>query len=120
MRAMANSGCREEPSTARVAADAASWRRWVARRERKHQTFRRWGERRAAVAWRPGVRYCAMNPVGGSEEPMETLVAVVALVAVLLLVGRGTPLHSWPLIVAATLAVVVAIVLLERNGYWPA
>jgi hypothetical protein len=51
---------------------------------------------------------------------METVVAVVALLAVLVLVGRGTSLHSWPLIIAATLAVVVAVVLLERAGYWPA
>ena len=51
---------------------------------------------------------------------METVIAVVALLAVLVLVGRGTSLHSWPLIIAATLAVVVAVVLLERGGYWPA
>ena len=51
---------------------------------------------------------------------METVVAVVALLAVLVLVGRGTSLHSWPLIIAATLTVVVAVVLLERGGYWPA
>ncbi|HEX8101811.1 MAG: hypothetical protein QOC71_1882 [Thermoplasmata archaeon] len=51
---------------------------------------------------------------------MEYVVGVVALLAVLFLVGRGTPLHSWPLIIAATLAVVVAVVLLERGGYWPA
>jgi hypothetical protein len=72
------------------------------------------------VAPCPAVGYCAIILIGGSEAPMETVVAVVALVAVLFLVGRGTPLHSWPLIVAATLAVVVAIVLLERSGYWPA
>ena len=47
---------------------------------------------------------------------MEYVVGVVALLAVLFLVGRGTPLHSWPLIIAATLAVVVAVVLLERGG----
>lgn len=51
---------------------------------------------------------------------MEMVVGIVALLAVLFLVGRGTPLTAWPLIVAATLAVVVAIVLLDRYGYWPA
>jgi hypothetical protein len=51
---------------------------------------------------------------------MEIVVSVVALLAVLFLVARGTPLHSWPVILAATLVVVVAVVLLERGGYWPA
>ena len=50
---------------------------------------------------------------------METVVGIVALVAVLFLVGRGMSMRSWPFVIAATLAIVVVIVLLERGGYWP-
>ena len=50
---------------------------------------------------------------------MDKVLAVVGLVAVLVLVGRGTSARSWPIIIAATLAVVVAIVFIERAGYWP-
>jgi hypothetical protein len=103
---MANSGCEERRraresrqtlelaavgSTSRAKAPNLSWARKLARPDTR--------------ARRPAV---------------EIAVAVVALLAVLFLVGRGTPLRSWPLILAATLAVVVAVVLLERSGYWPA
>jgi hypothetical protein len=49
----------------------------------------------------------------------DRLVSVVAVLAVLFLVGRRLPGRSWPLIVAATLALVVVVVLAERNGLWP-
>lgn len=51
---------------------------------------------------------------------MELALAVVSLVLVLVIVGRGTPARRWPMIVAVTLAVIVLVVLLERGGYWPA
>lgn len=51
---------------------------------------------------------------------MNQWISVVALVAVLVLVGRGLPRGRWPLLIAATLAFVVAIVLVEQGGYWPA
>jgi hypothetical protein len=50
---------------------------------------------------------------------MEYLVALVGLLAVLFLVGRGVPGRRWPVIIAATLAVVVVVVLAERSGFWP-
>lgn len=51
---------------------------------------------------------------------MTWIVSVVALLAVLFLVGRGLPLSRWPAIIAATLAVILLVVLVERSGYWPA
>lgn len=51
---------------------------------------------------------------------MTWIVSAVALLAVLVLVGRGTPLARWPAIVAATLLVIVVVVALERGGWWPA
>ena len=50
---------------------------------------------------------------------MDKLVAIVALAAVLFLVGRGMAPRSWPVVIAATLALVVAIILIEQAGYWP-
>ena len=50
---------------------------------------------------------------------MTWVVSLVALLAVLFLVGRGMPLTRWPVIIAATLAVVLLIVALEQNGLWP-
>ena len=44
---------------------------------------------------------------------------IVALLAVLFLVGRGMPARRWSAIIAVTLAVVVLVVLAERNGLWP-
>lgn len=49
----------------------------------------------------------------------ERIVSLVAILLVLFLVGRGLPGRRWPLIIAATLAVVLAIVLAERSGMWP-
>jgi len=50
---------------------------------------------------------------------MEWLGPLIALLAVLFLVSRGLPGRMWPVIIAATLAVIVAIVGLERSGLWP-
>jgi hypothetical protein len=50
---------------------------------------------------------------------MDKVVGIAALLALLIFLGRGMPLRSWPLVIAATLALVVAIVLIERAGYWP-
>lgn len=50
---------------------------------------------------------------------MDKVFGIVALVAVLFLVSRGLPGRRWPVILAATLAVVLAVVLAEQNGWWP-
>jgi hypothetical protein len=50
---------------------------------------------------------------------MSWIVSIVALVAVLFLVGRGMPLSRWPAIIVATLAVIVLVVAAEQNGWWP-
>jgi drug/metabolite transporter (DMT)-like permease len=49
----------------------------------------------------------------------DRLVALVAMLAVLFLVGRRLPARRWPMILAVTLAVVVLVVLAEQNGLWP-
>lgn len=51
---------------------------------------------------------------------MDKIAGVVALLAVLFLVSRGLPSRSWPLVLAATLAVILLVVLAEQNGLWPA
>lgn len=51
---------------------------------------------------------------------MEYVLPIVALLAVLFLVGRGLPLRRWPVLLAGTLAVIVLVVFAERSGYWPA
>lgn len=51
---------------------------------------------------------------------MTWVASAVALLAVLFLVGRGLPARRWPAIIAGTLAVIVLVVLAERNGLWPA
>ena len=50
---------------------------------------------------------------------MEKAIGVVAILAVLVLVSRGLPGRRWPVIIAATLAVILLVVLVERAGYWP-
>ena len=50
---------------------------------------------------------------------MSTVMAVVAVLACLFLVSRGLPASRWPTVLAATLAVILAVVLAEQNGYWP-
>lgn len=49
----------------------------------------------------------------------ERIVSLVAILAILFLVGRGLPARRWPLVIVATLAVVLIVVLAERNGFWP-
>ena len=51
---------------------------------------------------------------------MSVLVGVVSMLLVLFLVGRGLPARRWPVVLAATLAVILLIVLAERSGLWPA
>lgn len=49
----------------------------------------------------------------------DRLVALVGMVLVLVLVGRGLPGRRWPLVIAATLALVLLVVLAEQSGLWP-
>lgn len=51
---------------------------------------------------------------------MDKVVIVVSMLACLFLVSRGMPGRNWPAVIAATLAVVLIVVLAEQNGYWPA
>lgn len=50
---------------------------------------------------------------------MDKVFGVVALIAVLFLISRSLPGGRWPVILAATLAVVLAVVLAEQSGWWP-
>ena len=50
---------------------------------------------------------------------MDKVVIIVSMLACLFLVSRGMPGRSWPVVIAATLAVVLLVVFAERNGYWP-
>ncbi|MDB5559580.1 MAG: hypothetical protein JWQ36_2514 [Enterovirga sp.] len=50
---------------------------------------------------------------------MVWIVSLAAMLAVLFLVGRGMPLSRWPVIIVATLAVIVLVVAAEQNGWWP-
>lgn len=50
---------------------------------------------------------------------MEMLVPLMIGLTLIWLIGRGTPWNAKVLTLAVTLAVIVLIVLLERNGYWP-
>lgn len=49
----------------------------------------------------------------------DRILPIVALLALLFLMGRGLPARRWPLVIAATLAVIVLVVLAERSGVWP-
>lgn len=51
---------------------------------------------------------------------MSVIVGVVAMLLVLFLVGRRLPARRWPVVLAATLAVILLIVLAEQSGLWPA
>lgn len=51
---------------------------------------------------------------------METVVAVVAVAAVLFLVARGLPGRNLLVAAACALAAIVLVVALEQNGWWPA
>jgi hypothetical protein len=50
---------------------------------------------------------------------MEKVVAVVALIGVLVIVARGHPQQRILLAAAVALALVLVIVGIERNGWWP-
>lgn len=50
---------------------------------------------------------------------MDKVGIIVAMLASLFLVSRGLPTRNWPMIIAATLALIFAVVLMEQNGYWP-
>ena len=50
---------------------------------------------------------------------MEWLAPLIGLLAVLFLVGRRLPGQAWLMAVAAALAFIVAVLLLERLGLWP-
>ena len=49
-----------------------------------------------------------------------TAVGVVSLLALLWLMSRGMPGARWPILLLATLAVIVLVVGAERYGFWPA
>lgn len=50
---------------------------------------------------------------------MDKVVIIVSMLACLFLVSRGMPGRNWPMVIAATLAVILLVVLAEQNGYWP-
>ncbi len=50
---------------------------------------------------------------------MEILIPVLAGVTLIWLIGRGVPWNARLVTLAATLAVIVLIVMLERGGFWP-
>ncbi len=50
---------------------------------------------------------------------MELFGPLVALLAFPFLVGRCLPGQNWPVIIAVTLAFIVAVLWLERSGLWP-
>jgi hypothetical protein len=60
------------------------------------------------------------GPACEEDHAMDKVVAIVAMLAVLFLISRGLPGRVWPVILAATLAVVLAVVLAEQYGLWPA
>lgn len=50
---------------------------------------------------------------------MEIFVPLFIGLALIWLIGRGVPWNSKLLTIAATLGVIILIVMLERGGYWP-
>ncbi|WP_186420714.1 hypothetical protein [Bosea sp. CS1GBMeth4] len=50
---------------------------------------------------------------------MEMLIPLLAGLALIWLIGRGVPWNAKLVTVVVTLAVIVAILLLERGGLWP-
>lgn len=50
---------------------------------------------------------------------MELLIPLLAGMALIWLIGRRVPWDAKLMTLVVTLAVIVAIVLLERNGLWP-
>ena len=83
---------------------------------------------------RDGFRFCNIfvrplaRPDGSRFRPgaacfrlsvMELFVPLLIGLTLIWLVGRGVPWNAKLLTLAVTLAVIVLIVLAERNGYWP-
>lgn len=60
-----------------------------------------------------------MLPAQRGSFCLDKVALIVAMLACLFLVGRALPGRNWPVVVAATLAVVLLVVLAEQNGYWP-
>lgn len=50
---------------------------------------------------------------------MEIVVPLLFGMALIWLVGRGVPWNAKLVTLAATLAIIIVIVALERGGYWP-
>jgi len=50
---------------------------------------------------------------------MEIAIPLIMGLTLIWLIGRGTPWNAKLKTLAVTLAVIVLIVMLERNGYWP-
>lgn len=50
---------------------------------------------------------------------MELLIPLLAGMALIWLIGRRVPWDAKLMTIVVTLGVIVAIVLLERNGFWP-
>lgn len=50
---------------------------------------------------------------------MELIIPLLVGMTLIWLIGRGVPWNAKLITLAATLGVIVLIVLLERGGYWP-
>jgi hypothetical protein len=50
---------------------------------------------------------------------MELLIPLLIGLTLIWLFGRGVPWNAKLMTIVVTLALIVLIVLLERNGYWP-
>jgi len=50
---------------------------------------------------------------------MEILIPLLAGMTLIWLIGRGVPWDAKLTTIVVTLAIIVAIVLVERGGYWP-
>jgi hypothetical protein len=50
---------------------------------------------------------------------MELLIPLIAGLALIWLIGRGVPWDAKLMTIVVTLGVIVVVVLLERNGFWP-
>ena len=50
---------------------------------------------------------------------MEIAIPLIMGLTLIWLIGSGTPWNAKLMTLVVTLAVIVAILLLERNGFWP-
>jgi hypothetical protein len=50
---------------------------------------------------------------------MELLIPLIAGLALIWLIGRGVPWDAKLMTIVVTLGIIVLVVLLERNGFWP-